>query len=145
QTTQAPRLDLPGKKFQFIQIRRLALTRTDTIQNIEHTASAHTAEGAFPTTLILGELQEIAGHIHHAIGIVQHHEPAGAHDRTDLRQCFEVHGDVLHGSRDTTTGGPTDLDRLEGPPRHHPAADLLHNLANREPHRHLDQATTHHL
>ena len=59
------------------------------------------------------ELDEVAGHIHHAVVFIHHHDAAGAHDGAELRQGLVVHRGVEHLLRDAAAGGPAGLHGLD--------------------------------
>lgn len=103
QTAEAPLADLLGEPFEFWQVLLLALARAEPIQNVQHAAGTNSAEGAFAARLILGELQEVARDIDHAIRIIHHHQPARAHDRADFPERFVIHRRIGQARRDASS------------------------------------------
>ena len=60
---------------QFIKVLHFAVAAAYFLENFEHTLGADTAEGAFTTGLVLGELEEVTGDIYYA-GILIHYNHA---------------------------------------------------------------------
>src|ERR1044071_5044079 len=140
QTTKTSSANLLTKPFQFLEVLRLALSGTESIKNIKHAARADSAKGAFAAGLVLCELEEIPGDVHHACGIVQHDQATRPHDRTDLAKGFVIHWGIGKTRRNATTPRTTDLDRLELASRSNATADFFHNLPNGCSHRNFNQA-----
>ena len=124
---------------QFFEVFPLRSARAEAFQNVEHPPGADAAEGALAARLLLRELEKIAGHVHHARCIIQYYQPAGTHDRAHAAERFVIDARVRQPRRDAAARGAADLHRLERAPLGHAAADLLDDLAQRRPHRHLDQ------
>gem|GEM_PF-7018166 len=93
----------------------------------------------------LGELQEEAGHLHHAGVLVQHHQAPGAHHRPRPGKGLVVHRKVQELLGKTPSGGPSDLHRFQCLPLRGPAADLHHYLPQGGAHGHLHQPGVPHL
>ena len=130
---------------QFLEVALLALPDAQPLEDLKDPLRADATGGTLPAGLPLGELEEIARHIHHAVGVVEDDEAAGAHHRAGFRERLIVHRRVGQPGRYAATRRPADLHRLEAPALTHTAADLLHNLTNRDPHRHLDEPAPLHL
>jgi hypothetical protein len=67
---------LIGQFFQVVDIFRPAFTIADPLDNVQHTPGANPALHAFAAGLLLGEIEEIAGHIHHTSIFIDHYHPA---------------------------------------------------------------------
>ncbi len=74
------------------------------------------------------ELQEIHGHVDHAIVFVQHYHSAGAHYGANLGKRLVVHVDVYHVGRDAAARGSAGLDCLELLVALDSAADVVNDL-----------------
>ena len=140
QPADAARHDTARQLFELFQIPFAAVARADAIQDLQHPLRADAAERALAARLVLREAQEVAGDVDHAIGVVEHHQSAAAHDRADLDQRLVVHRCVGQRGGDAAAGRTTHLHRLELASRQHAAADVLDDLPQGDAHRDLDQA-----
>ena len=113
QAADASRLDRQGQLLQLFQVARLALAGADAVEDVEHPPGADAAERTLAARLVLGEAEEVAGDIDHAVAVVQHHQAAGAHDRADLGQGFVVDGRVGQFGGNAAAGRAADLHGLE--------------------------------
>src|SRR5512139_347120 len=77
-------------------------------------AGTDSAEGALAAGFLLGKVEEIAGHVHHAGIFVHYHHAAGAHHRSRLSQRIKVDWRVEEAFWETAAGGASDLHRLKG-------------------------------
>ena len=82
QPAQGRNLDLRGQLLQHGDVLLLALALGDAGEDLEHPLRPDAAEGALPARLALDEGEEVAGHVHHAGGLVHDDHAAGAHDGT---------------------------------------------------------------
>ena len=73
----------------------------------------HAAGHALAAGLGVGELDEVAGHIDHAVVFVHHHHAAGAHDGADLRQAFVVDRRIEHLHGNAAARRPAGLHGLD--------------------------------
>src|ERR1035438_4756622 len=68
----------------------------DGIEYAERLVEPDPAWDAFAAGLGVGELDEVAGHIDHAVVFIHDHHAAGAHDGTNLRETLVVDRGVEH-------------------------------------------------
>src|SRR5450830_1580179 len=128
-----------GQVLQLLEIPLLALALGDADEDLQHPLGAHPAERAFPTGLALGEVQEEAGHIHHARGLVEHHQPARAHDGARLVDGLVVDDGVLELRGDAASGGAAHLHGLELAVLLDTPTDVVDDLPDGDPNRNLHQ------
>jgi hypothetical protein len=76
EAAEAAGSDLRREAFELDEMFWATVTGAEAIQEIQHAPSANAAKGAFPAGLLLGEAQEVAGNINHAIGVIEHHQAA---------------------------------------------------------------------
>jgi hypothetical protein len=145
QATDAPRGDHFSQFTKLVEVPALSLAGADPIHDLEHPFCADTAECALAAGLILSEPEKVAGDIDHAVGLIEHNKAATPHDGAHAGEGLVVDRRVGELGRHTSAGGTADQDRLETAVPRNPAADLLDNVAERRPHRHLDQSATGHL
>ena len=88
----------------------------------------------------MGELDEVAGDVDHAVVFVHHDHAAGAHDRADLRERLVVDGRVEHVERDAAARGTAGLHGLDLAAVRGAAADVVDELGQRRAEGHLDEA-----
>ena len=133
-------LDVHGQLLQFVQILHLAFATANPIQDVEHVACAHTAGRALPARLILRKLQEVPGDIDHAGALVHDDETTRSHDGSGFlhRVVVDWKVEILHGQ--ATTGGATELGRLERAVVRYPAPDVVDHLPQGGPHGDFHQA-----
>ena len=113
----------------------------DLVQELVHLPGADAAGRALAAGLALGKGEEVLGHVHHAVVLVQDHHAAGAHDRAHAGQGIEVHRHVEELGRDAAARRTAGLDRLELLVRvQHAAADVEDDLPERDAHGHFDEA-----
>ena len=77
--------------------------------------------------------------------LAKHYQSARAHDGAHLVQGIEIHLGITQLSRDATARRTAYLHRLQRLATFHAAANLVHNLAKRGSHRHLDESAVIHL
>ena len=88
----------------------------------------------------MGELDEVAGDVHHAVVFIHHHHAAGAHDGADLGQGLVVHRGVEHLLRDAAARGAAGLDGLDGAAVDAAFADVVDEGLEGGAEGHLDEA-----
>jgi hypothetical protein len=76
ESAKAAGADLTTESLKFDEVLLLAFARAETFKDVEHPASADAAERAFAAGLVLGELEEVAGDVHHARAIIEDDESA---------------------------------------------------------------------
>ena len=94
QTAKGSCLDVFTECFQNFQIALTALPLGDANQDFEQMMGADSAEGAFAAGLLLGKIQEIPGHIHHAGVLIHNHHTAGSHHGSSLGQGVKINGGI---------------------------------------------------
>ena len=112
----------------------------DLVEIVEELASADAAGSALSATLIDGEVEIELRDVNHAVRLVHDDETAGAHDRTDLGEAFEVNLRIEELGRDDAAGRTARLRRLELVAAADAAADVEDDLAEGRSHRNLDEA-----
>ena len=90
-----------------------ALAVGELVQDAQGLVQADAAGDAFAAGFGVGELDEVAGDVHHAVVFVHHHHAAGAHDGAELRQRFVIHRRVEHLLRDAAAGRAAGLHGLD--------------------------------
>ena len=110
------------------------------VQDAQRLVQAHAAGNALAAGLRVGELDEVARHIHHAVVFIHHHHAAGAHDGAELRQGLVVHRGVEHLLRDAAAGGAAGLHGLDVLAVAAAFADVVDEGLERRAQRHLHQA-----
>src|ERR1035438_1152174 len=85
----------------------------DGIEYAERLVEPDPAWDAFAAGLGVGELDEVAGHVDHAVVFVHDDHAAGAHDGANLREAFIVHGSVEHVDGNATARRPARLHRFD--------------------------------
>ena len=105
-----------------------------------HLRRAGAAGNALAAGLGHAELDEEAGHVDHAGGVVHDDHAAGAHDGADLHEGVVADAEVQHLGGNAAAGGTAGLHRLEGVSAGYAAADDLDDLAQLDAHGHFDQA-----
>ena len=108
--------------------------------SLVHLHGADAAGHAFAAALVHAEFHEELGDVDHAGTLVHDDQAAGAHDRAQGPQAFVVDRRVQMGGRDAAAGGTAGLRGLEGKAVRNAAADVEDDLAQRDAHRHFDQA-----
>src|SRR5208337_1269185 len=91
------------------------ISRAETFQNFQHALGADAAESALAARFGLGEAEEEAGHIDHAVAVIEHHQSPRAHDGAGLNQSVVVDWRVGQALRDAPPGGSPELHGLELP------------------------------
>ena len=83
--------------------------RGDGVEDAQGLVEADAAGDAFAAGLGVRELDEVAGHIDHAVVFVHDHHAAGAHDGADLREAFVIDRGVEHLHGNAAAGGSAGL------------------------------------
>src|SRR5580765_6015470 len=73
---EATSADLISESLKFDKVLLLTLARTETIKDVQHAASANPTERAFAAGLVLRELKEVSGNVHHARAIIEDNQSA---------------------------------------------------------------------
>ena len=81
---------------QRVQILFRPLPLGELVEDAEGLVQSHAAGYALAAGLGMGELDEVAGDVHHAVVVVHHHHAAGAHDGAEFRQRLVIHRRVEH-------------------------------------------------
>ena len=145
QSAETGSLDPICQFFQRFQVARLSFTLAEAIEDLQHPLGADSAERAFAARFRLRELQKEAGHVHHAVTVVEDHHAAGTHDGAGLGQRFIIDRRVGERRRNAPAGRTAHLHRFEGASVLDTAADFLDDLANRDAHRDFDEPAAPHL
>ena len=93
-----------------------------------HLGRAGAAGNAFAAGLGHAELDEEAGDIDHAGGVVHDDHAAGTHHGADLDECVVADADVEQLGGQAAAGGSAGLHRFEGVAVGHAAADAFNDL-----------------
>ena len=134
-----------GQILQQVQVLQRALVVDDAGEDLQHAAGALPAGDALAAGLVLGEVHEEPGHLHHAGVLVHDHQSAGADHGPHLFQGVEVHGHVQVLLGEAAAGGAADLHRLELLPVLDAPADVEDDLPQGGAHGDLDEAGVHHV
>ena len=114
QAAQRAVADVAAQLVQPLQVVHAARALGDAVQDAQTLVQSDAAGNAFAARLGVGELDEVAGDVDHAVVFVHHHHAAGAHDGAQLRQAFVVHRGVEHLAGDAAAGRASGLHRLDG-------------------------------
>ena len=93
---------------QGVDARLLAARAGDGLEDLQHAARALAAGDALAAALVLDELHEELGQVHHAGALVHHHQAAGAHDGAEATAGTR--------SRSSRPSGWPGMQPPEGPP-----------------------------
>ncbi len=115
-------------------------TVADAGDDLEHALGAYPAGRALAAALLLGELQEEAGHVDHAAVLVHDDEAAGAHDGAQFLHGFVVHGHVQVLPRDGAAGRTAQLGGLVLLVAGDAAGDVVDDVAQGDAHVDFHQA-----
>src|ERR1017187_5944832 len=137
---QAAAADVVGQGREFVQVFAAPLSRAEAFQDLQHPLGADAAEGALAAGFRLGEFEEEARDIHHAIALVEHPQAARAHDGAGPRQGIVVDGRIGQARRDAAAAGSAELHGLKFASLFDAAADLFHHFADGDAHGDFDQA-----
>ncbi len=129
QSAQRGHLDRPGQPLQPLDILRLPLAVADAGQDIQHHLGSPAAGQTLATRLLLDKIHEIARQVHHTRGFVGDHQPAGAHNRSQVGQRVVINRRVQVLGGDAAPGRSADLDGLEGFGAGYAAAHVKDQLA----------------
>ena len=140
ETAQGGILDHLGEGAQLLDVAGFAVALRDPGEDVEHTGRALAARGALAARLVADEVHEKLRDGHHARILVHDDEAAGTDDRAGLLERIKVHGQIHVRLRQAAAGRAADLHGLECFAVFDAAADLIHDLAHRRAHGHLDQA-----
>ena len=72
----------------------------DAVENAQRFVETDTARNTFSAGLGVGELDEVAGDIDHAVVFIHDHHAAGTHDGAEPGKALVVHGGVKHFLRE---------------------------------------------
>src|SRR5208337_3609576 len=128
QTAKGGLFDEFGHPGQPVDVPLPAVSGGDAFQYFHHPEGAFPAGGALAAGFILGEVDKVFGHVHHAIPLVHDDHAAGAHDGTQGPQRIIVHRGVQVRLRDAAAGGAAGLHCLEGLAPGNAAADVEDHL-----------------
>ena len=123
----------------------MAVPLGEAVQHPQGLVQADAAGDALAAALRVGELDEVAGDVHHAVVFVHHDHAARAHDRAELRERLVVDRRVEHVGGDAAARGPAGLDGLDVAAVGAALADVVDELGERRAERHLDEAGAVHL
>ena len=79
-----------------VEIRFRGAAAREGVQDAQRFVQPHAARHALAAGFRMGELDEVAGHVHHAVVFIHHHHAARAHDGAELRQRLVIHRRVEH-------------------------------------------------
>ena len=101
---------ISSRRSRSVSVARAARER---VQDAQRLVEAHAAGNALAAGFRVGELDEVAGHVHHAVVFVHHHHAARAHDGAELRERLVVHRRIEHLLRDAAARGAAGLHGLD--------------------------------
>ena len=111
------------------------------VQDAQRLVQPHAARHALAAGFRVGELDEVAGDVHHAVVFVHHHHAARAHDGAELAPASRSPPGVSNISCGMQPPeGPPVCTALTCWPSHAAAADVVDERLERRAQRHLDQA-----
>src|SRR5512133_3219792 len=145
QAAKRRRLDVLTQLLEPLDVAGRSLAGDDPLEALEHPQRPDPAARALPAGLVLRELEEEAGHLHHAGGVVEDDHAPGSHDRAGPGDLVVVDPRVAERCRDAAARRSAHLHRLERPVVDDPAADVEDDVVDGDPHRHLDEARALHL
>lgn len=93
----------------------------------------------------MGEFDEVAGDVHHAIVFIHHHHAARAHDGAELHEGFVVHRGIEHFLGDAAAGRTAGLHGLDLAAGGAAFADVIDESLERSAEGHFDEAGIGHL
>ena len=117
----------------------------ESIEDPQGFVQTNPARDALAARLGMGELDEVARHIHHAVLFIHDHHAARSHDRAQLRQAFIVDGRIEHLDGNASARGTTRLHRLDGASGNRSFTNVIHEGFQRSAQRHLHQSGVAHL
>ena len=123
-----------------LDVAFLALAVADAGDDLEHALGADAAGRALAAALLLGELQEEAGHVDHAAVLVHDDEAARAHDGAQFDDRLVVHRHVEVLAGDGAAGRTAQLSRLVRLAAGDAAGDVVDDVAQRDAHVDFDEA-----
>ena len=106
---------------------------------MKHLRRARPAGNALAAGFLHAELHVKFRDLHHVRRIIHHHHAARAHDGPQLGQRFIIHRRVQVSRRDAAARGSARLHGFDMPAVRRAAAHFLHDLPQRNAHRHFDQ------
>ena len=110
------------------------------VQDAQRLVQAHAAGNALAAGFRVGELDEVAGHVHHAVVFIHHHHAARAHDGAELRQRLVIHRGIEHLLRDAAARRAAGLHGLDLLAVAAAFADVVDEGLERRAQRHFHQA-----
>ena len=128
-----------------IEVLRGAAAGGDGVEDAQGLVEADAAGDAFAARLGVRELDEVAGHVDHAVVFVHDDHAAGAHDGADLGEAFVVDGGVEHLHGNAAAGGSAGLHGFHAAAGRGAFADVVDEALERRAQRHFDQAGVLHL
>src|SRR5208283_365961 len=115
-------------------------TIRDPGQDLEQGLAALAACAALAARLVVGELDEELGDIHHAGVFIHNNHSARTHHRAHFLQALVIDGKIDELAGDATARRSACLHRLELLLVGNAPADLVDDVAQGDAHRDLDQA-----
>src|SRR5579864_8415978 len=112
QPTQRAITDVAAQFVQDFKMMRSSCPFRDATQDAHAFIQSCAARNAFSAGLGVGEFDEVAGDINHAVVFVYQDHAAVAHDGTELRQIFVVHRGIEHVLRNAAAGRAARLNGL---------------------------------
>ena len=132
--------DDQGQFFEQLEMFGSPASPRDVVQDLVHPLRALAAGEALAARLVAEKVHKVLGDVHHARRFIHHDHPAGTHDRTGLGQRVVVDRQIKPAGGNAAAGRAAGLHCLDLRLARRPAADVVDDLADRDPHRHLDQS-----
>ena len=140
ETAEACFFDGGAKIDEQVKVGHGAFSRADAGKDVEHLRGTGAAGNAFAAGLGHAELDEEAGDVDHAGGIVHDDHAAGAHHGADFDEGVVADADVEQFSGEATAGGAAGLHGLEGVAVGYTAANAFNDVAELDAHGDFDEA-----
>ena len=132
--------DHPAQLVERLEVLVGRLAVREAVEDPQRLVEADPARDALAAALRVGELDEVAGDVDHAVVFVHDDHAARAHDRAELGERLVVDGRVEHVRRDAAARRAAGLHGLDVAAVRAALADVVDELGERRPERHLDEA-----
>ena len=125
--------------FQLVEIRHLAFSVYDPLQDLQHTFGSLSARNTFSTAFTLGKVHKETGYLYHTGVFIHDYQSTGSHDGIQFLYRIKVQRRIQLIQDQTSAGRSADLYALESSTTLESAADIINNMTKCCSHRHFDQ------